>query len=100
MVKVNRVQLMFEIDGKPAEYRRNPNTGRADLIVGDQVIPLQSPYSLGTHFDFKTRRAVKRTVDGHDIEVVKLRPRAVGGLRENTYTISVDGRVIAAATGM
>jgi len=39
----NRMHIMFEIGGRPAEFRRNPNTGRADLLFADQVIQLQSP---------------------------------------------------------
>jgi hypothetical protein len=31
---------------------------------------------------------------------VKVRPRFVGGLRENTYTISVDDNQVAAAAGI
>jgi len=42
---------------------------------------------------------LQKTVDGHVVEVVKLRPRQYGGLRENTYTISVDGTVAAEAVG-
>jgi hypothetical protein len=38
-------------------------------------------------------------VDGHEIEIVKNRPRFFGGARANAYTISVDGIVVAEAAG-
>jgi hypothetical protein len=94
------MQISFDVEGVPAEFRRNSQTGRAELRVGDDVICLQSPLRLSTHFDFRTRQVWRRRVGEHDIEIVKVRPRIYGGLRPSSFTISVDNNVAAEATGM
>lgn len=94
------MDISFDIAGVPAEFRRNSNTGRAELHVGDDVIRLQSPYRPSTHFDLRTRQVWRRRVGEHDVEIVKVRPRMYGGARPNSYTISVDTTVVAEATGM
>jgi hypothetical protein len=92
--------ISFDVAGVPAEFRRNPHTGRAELRVGDEVIRLQSPYQLSTQFEFRTKRAWRCRVGEHDIEIVKTRPVMSGGVRPQSYTISVDNTVVAEATGM
>jgi hypothetical protein len=88
------------VAGVPAEFRRNPHTGRAELHVGDEVIRLQSPYQLSTQFEFRTRRVRRRRLGEHDVEIVKVRQIFSGGMRPQSYTISVDNTVVAEATGM
>jgi hypothetical protein len=92
--------INFDIAGVPAEFRRNPHTGRAELRVGDEVICPQSPYQLSTHFEFRTKRVWQRRIGEHDVEIVKTRPLMYGGIRPQSYTISVDNTVVAKATGM
>jgi hypothetical protein len=99
VVTLGGVEVSFVAGGLPSTFRRNDVTGRAELQVGDEVVTLQSPFRLSTHFDVRTTRAWRRTVGGHEVEIVKLRPRAFGGARRNSFTISVDGVVVAQATG-
>lgn len=95
------MEVRFDIAGVPAEFRRNPHTGRAELRVGDDVIRLQSPYQLSTMFEFQKRRVWRRRVGEHDVEIVKVRSMTpYGGARAQSYTISVDKTVVAKATGM
>jgi hypothetical protein len=94
------VEISFDIAGVPAEFRRDSATGRAQLRVGDDVIRLQSPYQLSTHFELRTRKVWRHRVGEHDVEIVKVRPRIIGGVRAQSYTISVDNTVVAEATGM
>jgi hypothetical protein len=91
--------VQFEIGGEPAEFRRNAWTGRADLRVGQETIALQSPYRLSTQFEWKTKQAWQARAGGHDIEIVKVRPRFFGGLRSSSYSISVDDTLVSEAAG-
>lgn len=95
-----RMQISFDIAGTPAEFRRKSSTGKAELLVGDDVVTLQSPLRVSTHFNFKTTQTWRCEVGGHVVEVVKVRPRFVGGFRESSYTISVDDNQVAAAAGI
>ena len=94
------MQISFDIAGTPAEFRRQSSTGKAELLVGDDVVALQSPLRVSTHFSFKTTQKWRCEVGGHVVEVVKVRPRFVGGLRENSYVITVDDNQVAAAAGI
>ncbi len=93
------MQMAFDVDGTPAEFRRSAWTGRAELQVGDDVVCLQSPYRLSTHFDFRTSTEWRERVGEHQVEIVKVRPRVFGGFRPSTVTISVDDAVIVSAEG-
>jgi hypothetical protein len=93
------VELRFEIDGKPALFRRNDMTGRAELQVGDEVRLLQSPWRLSTHFSARTKKVWREQVAGHAIEVHKGRPLAFGGARANSFTVVVDGQTVAESSG-
>jgi hypothetical protein len=94
------MQISFDIAGTPAEFRRKSSTGKAELLVGDDVVTLQSPLRVSTHFNFKTTQTWRYEVGGHVVEIVKVRPRFVGGLRESSYTISVADNQVAAAAGL
>jgi len=95
------MKISFDIAGVPAEFRRSPHTGRAELQVGDDVILLQSPYQPSGWFEFRKKRVWRRRVGEHDVEVVKVRSMAMyGGTQPQSYTISVDNTVVAEATGM
>jgi hypothetical protein len=89
------MEVSFDVDGTPAEFRRNRWTGRSELQVGSDVMTLQSPLRLSTHFDFKTRTVWKRRANEHEVEIVKVRPHVLGGLRSTTYTVTVDDTVVA-----
>ena len=89
------MELSFDVDGTRATFRRNPETGRADLVVGEEVITLQSPFRLSTHFELRTKRAWRRQIRGHDVQIIRTRSRMMGGLRASTYAITVDGDLVA-----
>jgi hypothetical protein len=93
------MQLVFDVDGTPAEFRRSAWTGRSVLKVGDDVATVQSPFRLSTHFDFRTTTKWRQRVGGHDIEIVKVRPRVLGGLQANSFTIYVDDDVVTDMVG-
>lgn len=93
------MQLVFDVNGAPAEFRRNPWTGRSELQVGDEVACVQSPFRWSTHFDFRTTTKWRRRVAEHDVEIVRVRPRVLGGLQANSFTIYVDDDVITNVVG-
>jgi hypothetical protein len=92
------MRLSFEVAGMPAEFHRNPWTGRAELRIGRDVIPLQNPFRLSAHFELRTRMVWRTKVGEHDIEIVKVRPRIFAGFRPQSFTISVDKCNVAEAT--
>jgi hypothetical protein len=94
------MQMPFQVGGQCAEFHRNPVTGRAELRVGANLVSLQSPYRLSSQFSWGTRVAWRREVGGHDVEIVKVRPRFLGGFRSNSYSISVDDLLVAQAAGI
>ena len=91
------MQLAFEVDGSPAEYRRSEWTGRSELRVGDEVVTVQSPYRFSTHFELRTGDVWRHRVADHEVEIVKVRPRFFGGYRNNDVEISVDDRLVASS---
>lgn len=93
------MRISFDAAGTPAEFRWSSTTGDAQLQVGAKIIPLQDPLRLPTHFGLRTERAWKCRIGGHDIEILKVRPRWAGGLRKNSFTICVDSTVVAEASG-
>jgi hypothetical protein len=91
--------IRFPVGEVPAEFRNNALTGRAELELGQQTVKLQDPYKFSTHFQLGTTRSWTTHADGHEVTIVKRRPRFIAGFRHNAFTVSVDGAVIAEATG-
>ncbi|HEX3539848.1 MAG TPA: hypothetical protein VHT75_05330 [Acidimicrobiales bacterium] len=93
------MKIDFEIAGVPARFVRNDWTGRAELVAGDETVCLQSPRELSTHFDVHTARVWRHRVGDHEVAIEVVRRRLFGGLRPMSFTVSVDGAVVAEATG-
>jgi uncharacterized protein YbjT (DUF2867 family) len=68
----------------------------ASGYVGGRLVPAFLRRTSG----FKTTQKWRCEVGGHVVEVVKVRPRFVGGLRENSYIVTVDDNQVAAAAGI
>jgi hypothetical protein len=71
------VELRFGIDGVPALFFRNDRTGRAEVRVGNEVRPLQSPWRLSTHVSLSQRTVWCEVLGEHVLEVEKVRQRTV-----------------------
>lgn len=93
------MQLDFSVAGAPATFTRNPDTGLAELAWNGETQRLQSPWNPLTHVSFGTTRTWERTLGGQKVVISVTRPRMAGGLRDNAYTVTVDGAVVAEATG-
>ena len=94
------MDIRFEVDGTPARFRRNDWNGRAELAVGDEIVPLQSPWNLRTHFSLSTRRSWNRRVSDHQIEIVKVRKRWFAGFRPAVFSVLVDGKLVTGQEGV
>jgi hypothetical protein len=93
------MHLEFNAGGAQAAFTRNPDTGLAELAWNGETQRLQSPWNPLTHVSFSTTRSWERTLGGQVVVISVTRPRMAGGLRDNTYTVAVDGTVVAEATG-
>ena len=93
------MHIEFEIGGDGAVFRRAFWSGRAELLINDEVIPLQSPFRPSTHFQVSNKETWRHEVNDHQVQIEMTRPRAFGGLRAQEFIISVDGTVVAEATG-
>ena len=93
------MRIAFTAGETGAEFRRSAMTARSELRVGDEIVPLQSPFRVTAHFDIRTRTVWRRSVGDHEVEVARSRPRLFGGLRRSSYTVAVDGVIVADAIG-
>jgi hypothetical protein len=93
------VRIDFEVDGTAGAFERSSTTGRAELRVGDESMTLESPWSPSTHFGLSTTKTWTVRMSGHDVVVVKRRPQVFGGLREASFTVTIDGHEVATRRG-
>jgi hypothetical protein len=93
------MRIHFRVGQARAEFRYNALTGRADLQLGQRTVQLQSPLKFSTHFQLGKVKSWTAQDQGHEVTIVKRRPRLVGGLRNNSFTVSVDGTVVAETSG-
>lgn len=94
------MRIAFDLDGTPAEFRWDNVTGKTKLLVAEQATELQSPLSPSTHFSVARKRTWQRRVGDHDVEIEKVRPLFFGAVRPNSFTVRVDGVVVAQAKGI
>jgi hypothetical protein len=93
------MEITFSVDGQSATFSRSDVTGRAELRFGQQTMLLQSPLRPKTHFDLRRRVAWHTRVGDREVEIVRTRPAMFGGLRANSFSVAVDGVVVAEAKG-
>ena len=89
------VEVAFPLGDREAVFRLSTITGRADITVGPERFLLQSPFRPSAHSQIRPRRAWRRSIDGREVEVVKLRPLLLGGFRLTKFTVFVDGVPVA-----
>lgn len=94
------MRIPFELDGGPAEFHWNNVTGRAKLTVGGQTVGLQSSYAPSSHFSTSLKRVWRQPLGNHVVEIEKLRPLLLAGFRPNSFTVKIDGCVVAQARGL
>lgn len=93
------MDIPFEVDGAPAEFRFSLMTGAAILVIAGQEVHLQSALDLKSHYGKSLSRTWRHQADGHVIEITKVRPQFLAGFRANEFNVVVDGQLVAAAKG-
>ena len=94
------VELGFVVGNETARFVWHSFTGKAEIVVQDgRRVRLQSPFKLSTHYGLARERTWQSDIEGHRIEVTKVNPGAVAGLRSKSFTIRVDGEVAAKGIG-
>jgi hypothetical protein len=93
------VRVTFDVDGERATYKRDPWFGRATLTIGGEVRTIDKVLDPTTQVGIATTRFRAVDVNGHRVVITKMRRRVFGGLRRQSYTVSVDGSEVAKCHG-
>jgi hypothetical protein len=93
------MEFQFAVGDTIATFRRSAFTGRAELTADGYTTVLASPMRFSTQFTFGTRRTWQVAIAGHDVCITKIKPRFYGGLRANTFVVTVDGEEVASVRG-
>jgi hypothetical protein len=93
------MQISFDVDGTQATFHWTGFIANAKITIDQEVIKLQSPLRLSNQVDFRTQRTWQCQLHDHEIKVVKKRPLLLAGIRKSSFTVAVDGIVVASATG-
>ncbi|WP_297832533.1 hypothetical protein [Thermomonas sp.] len=93
------MQIHFQANGMPVEFRRDRMTGTAVLVTPSETITLQTAVNPLTHLSIRLTRTWTATIAGTEVRIVKTRPLLLAGLRPHRYEVFVDGNPVATATG-
>jgi hypothetical protein len=93
------MQINFTVGDAPAEFLYSSATGKAELRLGQETIELQNPLRLSSQFSFSQTKSWTTEAAGHAVAIVKQRPVLAAGFRKSSFTVSVDGDVVAEVTG-
>ncbi|MGB5953112.1 MAG: hypothetical protein WBG57_11455 [Ornithinimicrobium sp.] len=89
----------FMVGDEPAQLATKRWIAGTYLTVGGRdPIKLQGSLDPRGYASLKTTREWQRTVNGHNIEITKVRTRLFGGLLPSQFTIRVDGEVAKVAS--
>jgi hypothetical protein len=89
----------FKVGADPAEFEFKQGAGAAELRVGADTIKLQSALNPRSWASAHTTHTWTCQAAGHDVTIVKVRPRWFAGFRPSSYSVSVDETVVAEAHG-
>jgi hypothetical protein len=93
------MRIPFDVDGAPVEFHRSWFTGRADLVVNGEVVPLQSALDPTTHVSLSLTQVWRHQIGKSEVVIEKTRPLLLAGFRPHTYRILVNEKVKAEQTG-
>lgn len=93
------MKITFNVGESLAQFHRDPFFGSASLVIDGKKTTLASLSQLGTYYSYKTTKVWTVSHGEHTVEIEKVRPQWIGGLRPNTYTIKVDGAEVATSRG-
>jgi hypothetical protein len=97
--RIGAMKITFNVGESSAQFHRDPFFGLANLVIDGKKTTLASLWQLGTQYDLRTTKVWTVSHGEHTVEIEKVRPQWLGGLRPNTYTIKVDGAEVATSRG-
>lgn len=93
------MEIEFSIGDAPARLKRGWFLGGMKIETPTEVVWLQHPAQLGTHFSLRLAQSWERAIGGHLVRVEKVRPLLAGGARPQEFRVFVDGNLVAGASG-
>lgn len=94
------MEIDFLIGNISAKLVRGWFLGGMKLVTPSESIWLQHPLQPSTHFSFRLKRCWQRGISGHQVRVEKARPLMAAGVRSQSYSVFVDGRLVASDQGL
>ena len=94
------MELDFSIGNVSAKLVRGWFFGGMKLVTPSESIWLQHPLQPSTHFSFRLKRCWQRSISGHLVRVEKTRSLLVAGARPQSYSVFVDGELVANDHGL
>ena len=93
------MEIAFSIGDVPARLKRGWFLGGMKIETPNEVVWLQHPANIATHFSARLAQAWDRSIGGHSVRVEKVRPLLVAGARPQEFRVFVDGNLVAGASG-
>jgi hypothetical protein len=99
------MRFTFEVgDGQKCrvEFYRDPLFGTLTITADGRLVAFKDPAQLSTHFSFEFRKRYEFAVgeaEKHQVAIEHERPWLLGGLREHTYRVFVDGQLAEECRG-
>jgi hypothetical protein len=93
------MRIQFEVDGALIEFHRSWFTGRAELIVNGEVVPLQSALDPATHVSLSLTKVWRRQIGKSEVVIETVQPLILAGLRPHTFRVLINDSVVAEQTG-
>jgi hypothetical protein len=94
------MEIDFSIGNISAKLVRGWFLGGMKLVTPSESIWLQHPLQPSTHFSFRLKRCWQRSISGHQVRVEKTRPLLAAGVRPQSYSVFVDGELVAGDQGL
>ena len=93
------MQIPFDVGDRDVVFHWHSTLNKAELEVGDQIIPLNRWWTPAQQISFRRSRWWRHQLDGHQIEVEKIKPGLIGIGRANEIIVRVDGDFVAREVG-
>lgn len=93
------MQIPFEVGDREVMFHWHSTLNKAEIEVGPEIRPLNRWWSPRQQFSIKRTRRWSTEVDGHRIEVEKVKPGLIGIGRANEVSVFVDGEFAAREIG-
>jgi hypothetical protein len=89
------VRIEFTCDGVACEFKRSWVLGTTTLLVGQDLVSLQSATDPSTHVSLSLAREWEVHSGTHVIRVEKNRPPLLAAMLAHDYRVMIDGELVA-----